>query len=71
MLGMFFFKRKAGQNTYVYCPGCKRDMVAGDIIECIDTGFYVFYYCSCKTYSRWIFDLAPFPMLDKVYDIVG
>ena len=61
-----FLEKKPRQSTWVYCPGCSQDMVAGDVVDCIVTSDYVYYLCECGTYSRWIFD-TPAPALDRIY----
>lgn len=53
------FRAKQRQTCFVYCPGCKVDLVAS-ALECEDTDL-VRYLCKCGTRSTWDFDSYPVP----------
>lgn len=57
---------KPRQTTWVYCPGCKVDLVNNHNREVVD-GDVVKYFCfACNTVSRWNFDF-PVPILIDAY----
>lgn len=51
------------QETYCYCPVCKKDMVSQQkAFLGHDLDGLVVYQCECGEVSRWMFD-APCPLL--------
>lgn len=61
------FKRKPKQSTWVYCPGCKKDLVSSKNALLSDTDRVRYYCLDCYTVSEWDFDF-PAPLhLDSYY----
>lgn len=50
------------QTTWVYCPGCKRDLVSAENVIITDTDLVRYFCGDCHTVSSWLFD-APTPLL--------
>lgn len=65
-----FFKAKQMEpkrTTYVWCPGCKADLI-GDDSFVSDTEVGVHYICKkCSCSSRWLFDCIVPILLDANY----
>jgi len=49
------------QTTWVYCPGCKRDLCTEPGTLVTDTDLVRYVCGNCKTRSTWNFD-APVPI---------
>lgn len=54
------------QTTWVYCPGCKQELVGGTQRQVLDTDVVRYYCMRCLTVSVWEFD-APVPLLLDSY----
>lgn len=55
------------QTTFVYCPGCRQELVNGRNRIVMDTDLVRYFCGECNTISAWMFD-APVPLLiDSFY----
>lgn len=74
---MNVFKKKSTQTCFVYCPGCKQDLVSRvgvdgtKLHDKTDQGEkYLEYLCGlCKTSSWWDFDTFPVPIVVGAFTI--
>ena len=56
-----FTRPEPRQTTWVYCPGCKRDLCTEPNTTFTDTDLVRYVCGNCGTKSSWLFD-APVPI---------